>query len=905
MLPTQAIYKPVSKKHQYTSLIFLFASILIVSWLSLSGAIQLYTGSVYDTLIRFSPLPETSSADILLIELDSRNEESEKLTQLVHELNAFNAKKIAFTYLPEQLSQEFLQAVADSRSVVFARKAIRNPETGEFIELQAWPESLAAIGAIDSIMVMPPNELGVSRRQLTHVNIAGEQFPVLVTDLSGLEAPDPNNQGFRVNFLSGENRIPIVSLKRALSGGLIKSLVSGRTVIIGHARDVKEPGLHTPSSGPIHTISLLQFTGLALDSLLQKTTISQMPTMAQLLLLLMLTLLSVYLYQQISVRAAAWLTVGIPILYLLIAWATLAYLYIWLPVVEIILLQYLSFFTVFVRKATREEQLIRRTLIETTARLRDRVIPASFYATEEPWLYVANLLNQTLDLERLIFLEKVPDDHRVKEVYSLRCKLEDINELRRDYHRTPYSTAIAAAAPIRLELDYLKPLGGADIQYLIPLVFADDIIGFWAFSTDEKKRHNEEKFVQLVTDYAEQIAEMLYHRQRWLAEQASDSNAFVRYLRMEGWEDTHRSMNQALALLDRRLLGLERVFDGISTAAILYDLFGRVMQVNQQMEQLMKKVGLAFFGMTAVDMVKAITGRDESDTRNYLYYVVMERSVISLPAPLIDDEHNTYLLTIRPLVQKNGQLGLSIDGAEMPFHLGGILIELMDISVFKTLNELQTNVVDRLKIRLRSDLEALLLATELLQDEDNQAEDIGMITEILDEKVESIVTGFDEVQKYLHFTTEDASLERYPVDALAPINRCIEELTLIAKKKSITFTTDLPEMMCLVIAAPKQFAEILNTILTVLIQDAGANSSIKIRLMYSGDFVHYHLHNNGFGLPPERLHEYLHGERDITADDFSKLRIASDQIKAWGGTFEASTDLGKGITFEIKLRGFI
>jgi signal transduction histidine kinase len=136
------------------------------------------------------------------------------------------------------------------------------------------------------------------------------------------------------------------------------------------------------------------------------------------------------------------------------------------------------------------------------------------------------------------------------------------------------------------------------------------------------------------------------------------------------------------------------------------------------------------------------------------------------------------------------------------------------------------------------------------------------------------------------------------------VSNSIAELSVFAEKHMVSFIADLPELMSLVMASPEQLAEVLKTILLVLINDAVSETSIKIRVMSSGAFVHYHFHNNGFGLPTERLHEYLHGDVDIVIDEFRRLRMAFRQVQAWGGTFDASTELGKGMVFELKLRGF-
>ncbi|MFQ5643811.1 MAG: hypothetical protein ACE5FQ_08940 [Thiogranum sp.] len=887
--------------HRYSAPVLLLAAVLVVAWLGNTGTIQLYTGWLYDTLVRHTPAEATAKSRILLIQSKTPAPDPARWPGLVTRLYELGAARVAFTFTPTPFPAELLPVLREHPGTVFAREPVRNAVTGDIVGLEPWPAGVEETGAAASILVMPPDELGIRRRQQYHIAVDGQPVATLAQLLAdtGAGSDDP----FLVNFLDGGLGVPIIDLDRAHSDNLVRSLVADRIVIIGFAKNVRETGLHTPATGSWQSVSLLQYTAQALDTLLADSAIRELPVAVQLLLYLLIVAAFLYLYQTMSVKTGVWLTLAMLLVYVAIAWLLLGFAGYWLPIVEMAILQCVTFGAVFIRKASREEQLIHRTLLDTTAKLRDRVIPTSFFASEEPWVYIANLLNQTLELHRLIFLEKVAGDHRVREVHSLNCGLDDIHEMRRDYHRTPYSTAIATNAPIRVERDYLKRIDEEEVQYLVPLTFAGEVLGFWAFGIHPGKIAHEESFISLAGDFAEQIAEMLYHRQRWLEEQQRDEKRLNRYLRVEGWDETHRSFNQSLALLDRRLTVLERVFDGMGSAAILYDLFGRVLQVNLQMETLMKRAGLRFFDMTAIDMISAISGRDLTTVREYMHYIVMERAVVSLPAPAIDNDRYTYMLTIRPLIQKQHS-NHEVDNDLTPFQLGGILIEIVDISTFKTLNNLQVNLVDQLNMRLRDDLEAMLLAADLLVQNDT-GDKQQWIADILASKSDHATQIFEDVQKYLYFTFEDASLECYPIDALKPLASSIDEMSEIAARAGVHLHTNLPELLCFVMAAPQSLVEVFNDVLRVLIHDAGSGSRIFIGATSGNGRVCYHFVNSGFGLPPERLHEYLHGDLSVSVDEFRGLRTANRKVQSWGGEFSAETELGKGMSFDICLKGFL
>ncbi|MEZ5594504.1 MAG: hypothetical protein R3F53_28990 [Gammaproteobacteria bacterium] len=78
-----------------------------------------------------------------------------------------------------------------------------------------------------------------------------------------------------------------------------------------------------------------------------------------------------------------------------------------------------------------------------------------FFEADNPWRQITHMVEQFLNVECWIF-PNWHTTHHLQELYSLNCKLDDIAERRRDYRRTPYSTALQENLPIRLEHSYLR-----------------------------------------------------------------------------------------------------------------------------------------------------------------------------------------------------------------------------------------------------------------------------------------------------------------------------------------------------------------------------------------------------------------------------------------------------------------
>lgn len=249
------------------------------------------------------------------------------------------------------------------------------------------------------------------------------------------------------------------------------------------------------------------------------------------------------------------------------AWLALVFLRLWLPLTELILLQAVLCVFQVRYKSVREDRTLRRLVLETSARLQRRIMPASVTSPDQHWAQVLEMIRQTLSLNRLIFLERTERTApRVKEVKALNCSLSDIDEQRRDCRRPPYTAAIKEGGPVLVEA-FLKPALQGERQYVAPLVYAGEVLGFWAFGILEKEVAQLERYPELIRDFGAQLSELLYARLSREREQKREGGLLLQILRMERATRVHRTLERLVTFLDRRLGGLERVFDGLGTSS--------------------------------------------------------------------------------------------------------------------------------------------------------------------------------------------------------------------------------------------------------------------------------------------------------------------------------------------------
>ena len=672
---------------KYSGIKITLIAIAITLFSTAIGVTGHANGWVYDLFNQFSPLSEKPHVSVVLVTASPEQAyRDDTLWRVaVENLFAAGARGVAFSFQPKGLSESFFHELTSNERVVIARTLSRDPTSDDFTLLEPW---------------VYPSESESNRWGSVHLSVDGDGVYrshklsttgydtfewVVATRLSTeFSSSQDSNFDYMINFLAGRDSLPRVSVERVVERGVVPELVENKIVLIGLDDPAQQIGLPTPLGDGEKSLSLLEFYGFGIDSLVNSSYISTTPTWLVILLLLFIAFLSLIILQWGGILAAMRIAVILLVVYLATAALALWFFHFWLPLAEILLLQVVVYVLVQRSQAINQTEQIYKMVAKRSSQLSMEGMQSSFFATEEHWSRVITLVNQLLDLNRLIFLERVPGDHRVREVKALNCSLDDIGEMRRDYLRTPYSTAIELHAPLRLEKSYLADMGDDEYQYLSPLIFAGEVLGFWAFSVDKVKLELIANFEQRIDEFSQQIAELLYHRQQWKQKIVDEQRVFSKYLRLEGGDQISRSLAQVLALMDKRLQSFEDVFSGMGTAAVLYDLFGSVLQINAEMTRLMQEVDLAAYDMTALDLIVNLTGVSLDEGRRYLRTVIVDQEEEVLSVTPVNAKKEQFVLSLRPVFRQS-KVELTGDDI-LPFETVGILLELISASAVRRLS---------------------------------------------------------------------------------------------------------------------------------------------------------------------------------------------------------------------------
>lgn len=880
-------------------------AIAIGLWIAGSlGVFRSFNGWVYDYFMELRSKHNPAPEKVFLLTLDSASDASnaDYLARLTRALDASGARFIAFNFMPS-MERAFYEKIGKHDGLLFGRNISPDAENGALFLPGPLPAELDGAGFIGGGICNPPNEYGIYRSQHSAFNTSEGFLPGFEVDIAGrlLGHADPmSSEPFLVDFRGGPKSLPGMSASRALSGGLVPELVRGKCVLVGTQSRAVEAGLSTPTAQGQETLTLLEYQGHALNTLLSRRHVGLVSRLAQFLPLMLVFNLSYLVYRMFSVSAGTWITMGLICSYSTSGALLFVFAGKFVPVPEWIVIQGFLLLALVRRRVVDLTAAFQHLLSQTTARLREKWWQVQMRAASPSWSLVAHMIDQTLDLKKLIFLEARPKKYQLKEIVALHCSFSDVLEKRRTYSRAPYTECIDAHGPIRVT-DFFKDSTDLEEQYLSPLIIGGEILGFWAIEIDTLKAAMVPRFEGLLRDFSARISELLYHARKKDARTAMEA-LLGRKLLAEKTEEIYQNLNSALLLLQDRLDILGEMINRLDCGIIIYDVFGRMLQINDTMLNHLRKEDIAPFEMSALDLLLAISDYDISSGKQVLRKVIVEDAVISFNVELQNAGSSQYIMQVKPLTQaphKGGNMGMDSKGQKT------ILFELLDMTDVTHLTDLKRQLTDRLFVQMYSDLAVVDLSSSMMNSLPVPVEHCRAMGNVIHERVSDTVTAIRECQQYLCIDAVSEDQDRFPVDPLPIVKAALNECSGAAEERRVTIKVIEPSHSTYTLASSEKLRFMIKTFLDVQIKDAIEDSVILVRLTFDESLVAFDFSNKGYGIPQDVLQEYIYGESDKISEEFANIQKAAKWVEGWGGMFEAVSEVGVGIHFTIQLARFM
>lgn len=856
-------------------------SVIVVWAVAVVGLLDSVDELAYDLALRLVAQTRGQS-QVLLVEHAADTHPD--WVRVVDNLFASGVRQVALLETPDAEDLAALATGPNAARVVIALPLVEHTDRPDEFHLirppQGMPEGLD-IGAL----ALAPERSARVRQQPADITLGNARvLSTVEAVLARREGIQVSPQPFQINFTHGLS-LPRIMAADAETRPPIAELVENRIALIGSMRAPQRLEIAVPGAGSGQWLSELEFHGLALDTLLRGQAVKVAGPVVMASVIVVLAVVLLVLFQPMPFLVAQWTSAVAMLLFVAGVLIGLRWFDYWMPPLPGALIVLWILVTVYREKVITSNRQLRRLMHASTAALQSRVLPASFAESPEHWAYVINMVDQTLLLNRSIFLARIPGDHRVHEIQSLRCSISDISEMRRDFERAPYTTAIErmGTIEIRPSRPFLREEATDERQFLAPLVFAGEVQGFWAFGVLRNKIDDEQQFLASADLLAEQIALLLYQRKIW-RQKVDAGSSWQRYLN----DDASVSMDElgrAISALEQRLTGFEEVFASLHTAAIYYDLFGRVVLINQQMSALLADWKFSPYEMTAVDLICALSQRPADEIRSAVRRLVFGRRTLVLGV-VRGGVAFRHLLHVRPLQRDE----LSAKGSGIDAH--GIVLELVDVAEVQHGLALKADALHFVLNLIGQRLEAVSTLAA-----DSGGAILPQISDLQTElrRAESLIQA--ELDS-------DAALAIYPVRLSTVIASAVKNAAPLLVARELELKVHQDDEPGLVFAHPAEFQDLLAHVFALLADDALSGSRIDIRLSFSDDTALVACANTGFGIPDDRLKDLLSPLSELQDPLWIDLRAASQKLARWGGEFRLNSQLGSGFRVDVQLRRF-
>ena len=731
-------------------------------------------------------------------------------------------------------------------------------------------------------------------------------MPEGVAVIGNIEMPEALlGTPFYLNYFYRLTSLPKLNLHQALQGSLISELVAGKLVLVDLEAVLASSRLHVPDPQVGEMASYGELQALALETIASGQMLTFIsPLLAALVFLLMYTG-NFFALQMFSARGLVWSTLVIALVIALLAAAALRFLHLLLPVTELVLIQLFSVGYFIALERAREESLMSRITAQIRARLIKKVDYPSFFQAEDPWQNLHLLINQQMTLRRSIFLEKVVADHRVKEIHALNCSIDDIQERRRDYERRPYSDAITTLRPVRLsDRQFFTDLQAQEVEYLVPLLYGGNVLGFWAMTIIPGDDWEARPFENNLASFGKEIAELLVHRQRYHQQSRKENRFLHRLLTLKMAQIEFDSLSQSVEALEHRYDELQDVFNGMSTASVLYNLFGRVIHSNQAMDRIAQQMDMPIYNFTAHDFLLQLTSMASRDIKQLLLDVTLRHNEVYCN---LEDKNlqENYVLKVRPVKVEEEEKGGT------PFLLRGILFEFIDVPRIHASLEARTELYGQYLDRLQGSFDSIHDLVGALR---------RRIAHLGDPELPGIVARVRAAESVVSLIKSHVDASLVISQGVAPLRIDTQINDLLAvhqaalERKEIQVTLEDTDTPLLALVKPDQFTGLLEQILQLLIVDCeGVRAALTIRLQLIArkrepDSIRIYFENQGYGLSKDELEQLTAAnasQSSVFDGPLEQLLAAAAVAATWGCKLELDAELGKGYRISLTVPSLV
>ncbi len=877
--------------YSYIRVVLLAAGFLIL--LLLSGATQ----PLHDYFYRLaSALPVFSQANqnilLITVERTQLHGNQEFWRQLLNKVVEHNPRHITFATPPQELSLDYLEELAGSVPFTTALRPAIRPD-GTLLDLDKAEQLLGthySHGWLLPIFWNRDGTLGYQRFVAEYpAALAAE---LVAAETGGIRLDDNFSTEFDLRVSTGADPLPNLNAQYIVDHGVVADLVTDKWVIIGQSQLYSPPATLMDDRPGLR--DELELRGQILQSVIDRRIINHLPEWQALLGLASILLLSFYALTVFAHKPVLPLLVAWSLLMLCLAVGLLAIAELEIPVG----LAIAAPFCTAAAMAGLRASALRRAL--------DRLFPltdttASFYQERLARLTdaisledILELVWQTLQVKHAIILQ-LSDDNHLSPI-SHRGHPEDVLPGERDITNPPYATAFTHNHPVISTQPFFEPEGDSDVEYLCPLIYDGEKLGFWALSIARDNMQQIPHFEDVLRQYSAEISSLLYARNRARKSPALPS--------LTDQTPTHIK----LEVLRRRAIAGESllryaqsILNTTDNSLLLYNLFGNLQFTNAAAELFANKFAIPVDALNALDLLSVLTGCSAAKGQDILLEIVIHNSSVSLPIILTGDI-TTHVVHLRGVAASSAS---ATEASTRPFATQWVLFEIYDQSRFAQINLEQDNLVLTINKKIGDLASAArvkgLKIKDFLLENEKSLQDVIDLNHILTEieknsgKVERQLIAFEDiVANSYHF-----------VEVKSAVQESVEKHRRQIELRNLTLQINLPDERHISRADNHELTRVLYQIWDLLLETASDGSTLSIDLQSVDDLgIMCTFDNEGYGLTSGIIGAFGRGEVSQLTPTLAALYFAARNVRQWPGSLTLECPVVGLLTVTLTLEGF-
>ena len=691
---------------------------------------------------------------------------------------------------------------------------------------------------------------------------------------------------FGIRYAGGPNTLAHIDSQSLLKGNLIRELIKDKIVIIG-PKYSRRFHMLTPTTKGESRMSRLEIRGNMVASLVNENYAAKLGTIPALILLAVVTLISFQVARQTTKHWLPFLILAHVILSLVLVAVCYGLTSVWLPGTGLVLAGIVSTIVATMQRFSKLEDYVQFWKIRST--VREAHVKPRFEI--DVWQAIGDVTYQMFQPTRVVMMELLPGATHLRRVHSIGCDYSQIYEKRLDYKRSPYWDAIQNKQPYQSVNRgfFTSNPGVKEVEYMLPLVYGMKTYGVIALAVEATTLEKWNDFDSFLSQFCVEMTQLIVGNQQALYE-GSRRLELLELCSTLPEERSFIEIQNHSQLQDDLIERVDIAFDCSESAMATFDIYGRVIRRNSNLNRLLQKTELSGSSSTCVDIISALSGQSLNSARRTFRAAILEnKSGKHLVAPSLSDA--PMMMYIKPMKLQEDQARTSIE-------THGLLLEVVDGRVFEEIRQWNHELSAALVPEVLKKATHLEIKTSVLKDPKIENKSLNDLFGSVGETVSEIVSVLESCRNLQSRQVTESPKNFFLINALSvwrSVKDCFEE-ELTQRSVSIR-EDDSVKGEIIAFANPILLDRVFNKILTFLLDNAFDESEIQFQIFPQLDGFEFRFTNQGGGTPVDTLRKSLDqaasvGSKRMTKNylnldtaQIDQLQQIDDWVEPWNGGF--------------------